>query len=31
MEKNKQIANLNKEITDLLTKVKKYKRRVYEL
>jgi hypothetical protein len=31
MEKNKQIVGLNKEITELIMKVKKYKKRVYEL
>lgn len=31
MDKNKQMGNLNKEITELLTKIKKYKKRIYEL
>lgn len=31
MEKNKQIVGLNQEVTELLGKVKKYKKRVYEL
>jgi hypothetical protein len=31
MEKNKQIVCLNKEITELFTKAKQYKKRIYEL